>query len=403
MPKRTNFSVCVPQTGVTNSNRDTGLSLREMIYEYKYQILILFKCLLLQPKMLFFGSNCERLCMMQFSLISLIPNLIKSLQDCADPHLNFREAKLVKPTSLKTSERSSLLAYVGLPLEIFGSGALFGPYTPLQQLDTLADASTKSYCVGSTNSLLLAQKERYADVLVNLDESSVTVLNTNLTRPLALTIPDRRWIDAITQTVVDTWDPVNPNRPITLAYNGSEEFIRLQFEEYLIALLSAVKQHMFLTTRRDEARSALLDLENDPTAAFGTDWVKAWQNTESFRLFNKYTDSHIFDIVDSTHPCAGSLTIEDVQRRLANQVADLQLDVKLQSGKEALGKHLATGQKAIGSAWSAAWQEIERRRGGEPGEAPKSPKSPTQSKEKEPKDKEPGSASPTIKCKSIFL
>jgi hypothetical protein len=57
--------------------------------------------------MLFFGSNCERLCMMQFSLISLIPGLIRNLQDCADPQLNMLEGQMVLPTSLKTSERAS--------------------------------------------------------------------------------------------------------------------------------------------------------------------------------------------------------------------------------------------------------------------------------------------------------
>lgn len=58
--------------------------------------------------------------MMQFSLISLIPGLIRNLQDCADPDLDYYETKLVKPTSLKTSDRNSLLAYMGLPLQIFG-------------------------------------------------------------------------------------------------------------------------------------------------------------------------------------------------------------------------------------------------------------------------------------------
>ena len=45
---------------------------------------------------------------------------------------------------------------------------MFGPYTPLQQLDLLADDDTKSYVVGSTNSLLLAQKDRYSDILINV-------------------------------------------------------------------------------------------------------------------------------------------------------------------------------------------------------------------------------------------
>ena len=45
---------------------------------------------------------------------------------------------------------------------------MFGPYTPLQQLDLLADYGTKSYVVGSTNSLLLQQKDRYSDILINV-------------------------------------------------------------------------------------------------------------------------------------------------------------------------------------------------------------------------------------------
>ena len=45
---------------------------------------------------------------------------------------------------------------------------MFGPYTPLQQLDLLADSGTKSYVAGSTNSLLLQHKDRYSDILVNV-------------------------------------------------------------------------------------------------------------------------------------------------------------------------------------------------------------------------------------------
>lgn len=48
---------------------------------------------------------------------------------------------------------------------------MFGPYTPLQQLDLLADDGTKSYVVGSTNSLLLQQKDRYSDILINVSNA----------------------------------------------------------------------------------------------------------------------------------------------------------------------------------------------------------------------------------------
>jgi hypothetical protein len=45
--------------------------------------------------------------MMQFALISLIPGLIRHLQDSADPKFNAFEENLVMPTSLKSSERAS--------------------------------------------------------------------------------------------------------------------------------------------------------------------------------------------------------------------------------------------------------------------------------------------------------
>jgi hypothetical protein len=312
--------------------------------------------------MLFFGTNCERLCMIQFSLISLIPGLIRNLEDCADPAFNAYEENLVMPTSLKTSERASLLSYVGLPLQIFGKGSLFGPYTPLQQLDILADHDTKSYVVGSTNSLLLDQKDRYSDMFMNLDEGTINISSQSLRAALALTVPDRRWIDFLTQTVNDTWDETNPGRPNTLGYAGSEEFIRLQFEEYLLALLSAVKYRLYVEKHRDDPKALLHEVDGDPANEFGPDWVRAWMQTENFRVFNKVTDSHIFDIVEPNHPCTGGLTIEDVQRRLAAQVAELHLDERLNSGREVIGKHLATGQAKVSEAFNNLWADIEKKR-----------------------------------------
>lgn len=47
-----------------------GMSLRELIHDYRQQTMVLFKCMLLQPKMLFYSSKCERLCLLQFALVS---------------------------------------------------------------------------------------------------------------------------------------------------------------------------------------------------------------------------------------------------------------------------------------------------------------------------------------------
>jgi len=74
--------------------------------------------------------------MTQFALVSLVPHLLESLQDCASPELNTYAKGVSRATNLRTSERSSckttilfhdastnillVLAYIGLPLQIFG-------------------------------------------------------------------------------------------------------------------------------------------------------------------------------------------------------------------------------------------------------------------------------------------
>ncbi|KAK8159656.1 transport protein Avl9-domain-containing protein [Phyllosticta citrichinensis] len=370
-----------------------GLSLREIIHEYKHQTLVLFKCCLLQPKMLFFGSSCERLCLMQFSLISLIPGLIRNLQDCADPAFNSYEENLERPASLKTSERASLLAYMGLPLQIFGKGSLFGPYTPLQQLDMLADRETKSYVVGSTNSLLLQQRDRYSDILINLDEGTINISSPSLRSALILSTPDRRWIDFLTQAVNDTWDEENPGRPNTLGYSGSEEFIRLQFEEYLLALLSSSKYRTYYEAHKDTLKGPVItEIEGDPAGEFGNDFIAAWEKTENFRIFNRHTDEHLFDIVVPEHPCSGGLTIEDIQRRVNAQVEALHLDERFAHGKETLNKHLAEGQKKVSTAFNNLWADIEAMREAQRRKRDEEAKAAAEKAEKEEKQGSPTSS-----------
>ncbi|KAI9798510.1 MAG: late secretory pathway protein avl9 [Piccolia ochrophora] len=305
-----------------------------------------------------------------------------------------------------------VLSYMGMPLQLFGKGSLFGPYTPLQQLDVLADHDTRSYIVGSTNSLLLQQKDRYSDILINLDEGTIAITSPSLRAALSLTVADRRWIDFLTQSVQDTWDDANPTRPKTMGYVGSEEFIRLQFEEYLLSLISSVKYHIHLKTSND-SKSLLSDVvEGDPSLDYGAEWVDAWMKTENFSIFQKFTDSHLFDIVEPRHPCAGGLTVEDIQRRLSQQVSELHLDERFNSGREAISKHLATGQKKVSSAFNNLWTDIEvmreaqRKRHDErqatasTGSSPSSPKSSSEKNVKYPRAADFSTASANISAAS---
>ena len=62
--------------------------------------------------------------MIQFALVSLIPGLIRHLQDAADPELNNCETMISTPKRLESNSRSSLLSFMGLPLQIFGKVCL---------------------------------------------------------------------------------------------------------------------------------------------------------------------------------------------------------------------------------------------------------------------------------------
>ena len=69
------------------------------------------------------------------------------------------------------------------------------------------------------------------------------------------------------------------------------------------------------------------------------------------------SDALLFSIVEPRHPYAGGLTIDDIQRRLAQQVSELHLD----SESARAGKHstdISIGQKKVSSAFNSFWADI---------------------------------------------
>ena len=160
----------------TETVLNSGTNLREIVLKFKHKTLVLLKLLLLQKRILFFGYKplskhplypVERLCTFQYSLVSLIPNLLNFLSHAASPDLPpvFGNRPV---TSLRTSDRESLLRYVGMPLDLFGKTAFFQPYMPLQQIDILSKPSTNSFLAGTTNAVFTQQKNIKLDVIVNV-------------------------------------------------------------------------------------------------------------------------------------------------------------------------------------------------------------------------------------------
>jgi hypothetical protein len=143
-----------------------------------------------------------------------------------------------------------------------------------------------------------------------------------------------------------------------MGYVGSEEFIRLQFEEYLLSLISAVKCHNYMQHHAHNPRM-LPQVEGDPSHDFGVDWIEAWSRSENYRIWDRYTASHLFDIVEPKHPCAGGLTIDDVQKRMMEQVKEFHLDERFAVGKEVLGRNLQAGKEKAGTVFNKLYADME--------------------------------------------
>ena len=92
---------------------------------------------------------------------------------------------------------------------------------------------------------------------------------------------------------------------------------------------------------------------------FGETWLEMWKKTDNYQLWLKNTDSHLFDIVDPRHPTAGSLSLEDINRRLAQQIEELNLEERFNVSKEVLNRHLTSGKKHVFEVWSKARADFE--------------------------------------------
>ncbi|MCO5549605.1 hypothetical protein L7F22_003078 [Adiantum nelumboides] len=309
-----------------------GTSLRELIYKWRFKTLMLVKLLLLQRKVMFFGYPVERLCTYQYSLISLIPDLLFNLADAGSPALDTQTSKRKRAESLKTSDRQSLMRFMGFPLHLFGEGSFFQPYLPLQQLEMAA--KSKSYLVGTTNSIFRMQKECAIDVIVDLEQSNIEFLDPTLHNVVALTPADRKWMDDIVHLVLDTWNPDDPTRPISMQFQGSDDHLRAKFEEYITALLASVKYSDYLAAHRSDP-DPIIASDRPTSESFGVEFVHALKQTRCFELWNRTTDQMIFDLFEKKHPCEGKTsTLEDVSLRLTSGIYDMHLDEKLALPKE---------------------------------------------------------------------
>lgn len=327
-----------------------GLNFQEVVLKLRRQLLVLFKCLVLAKyRILFFSKDLNALSNTQYCLIGLISNLLLNLSDSGYPLSDsFLHEEKLKSQSLKSSDRSSILRFLGLPLRVFGFGSFFQPYLTLQQLSYITNVNTKSFVVGSSNDIILEHKKEWFDVIVYLDEKDgglfgsggckVEILNRSLKDKVGLTWEDRKFVDYVIQCVdthhlqdekEDEEDEqgedataagdgdgserskpksksktVNSNTSIDNgAYKGGDDFIRSQFEDYLIGFLSCVKYDDFLRReeRSDVVEQLKLDNVGNDIGRFNAKWVDEFRRSTVYEHWNEITENELFNFFEPQH------------------------------------------------------------------------------------------------------
>lgn len=192
-------------------------------------------------------------------------------------------------------------------------------------------------------------------------------------------------MDEVVNVVLETWNAADPSRPSTMQYNGSDDYLRAKFEEYICAMLSTVKYNEHIGTSTEAPPKSTISTPSLASSsvvlppldtagqqsyppstsstpagpprdvgieAFGADFVQAMKLTKAYALWDATTDPMLCDIVPHKHPCEGrTSTLEDVSLRLTAGFHDLHLDEQLGPTREALGNAWQQGSQ---TAWKLA-------------------------------------------------
>lgn len=217
------------------------------------------------------------------------------------------------------------------PIPIFASGHLCLPYLSLPYMDLLTDPSVLSYIIGTSN-ILFHQKKNLADVQIDVEAGTIETNDLDLRRQLVLTTEDLRFVDFLIRHVQ------NPKE----GAEGSESWIREQFQGYMLALLK-------MSTMQENTK----DYEH-----FNGHFMMAWKKSQGYlEWYEMKPEDSFFDSVPSGHPFAGTLSVADMKLKLAqtmhNSESGRKINQAVNTTSRAVGGAISQAKGAFSNWWSS--------------------------------------------------
>lgn len=314
-----------------------NLNLKQSLLQLGSSFLTIFKALLLEKKILIYSNNkLELLTKFQNNLISLIPNLINNLVYSGCQLSDFEEnfsGRLAQPASLNTEDRDSMLNFFGLPLKLFNTkGSFWNPYLPLQQINQLNFPETKSFMIGCSNLLFVNQlRDLGVDLLINLDNYELTFPN-GMDSDLVLSSMDKSFINSLISKCSN--DNTVENLGDNENFVGSDDYIRYQFEDYLLSLLSTVRFNQYtekfgqfppgFTNSQNSNANEDNNSYNGDLHCFNSSFVEGWKESNNYKIWDLTCDEFVFNFVNPRHVQVDSVN----QLSFSNFFSNLNLKFK---------------------------------------------------------------------------
>lgn len=132
------------------------------------------------------------------------------------------------------------------------------------------------------------------DVFIDIESSTIEAQDAELRRQISLTTEDLRFIDFIVRHVHFPKEDAE----------GSEQWIRKQFQGYMLAMLRTA----FLSTEGSK------EIEH-----FNSSFIAAWKQTDGYATWanDPKTGEFNFEEIQNGHPFAGTLSVGDMKLKIA--------------------------------------------------------------------------------------
>ncbi|XP_042550986.1 late secretory pathway protein AVL9 homolog isoform X3 [Dipodomys spectabilis] len=324
-------------TSLEGSQVYLGLSPRDLVLHFRHKVLILFKLILLEKKVLFYISPVNKLVGALMTVLSLFPGMIEhGLGDCSQyrPRKSVSEEAGLQesrtPVDDSLSEPASETSIANVKME----GYLCLPYMALQQHHLLSDVTVRGFVAGATN-ILFRQQKHLSDAVVEVEEALVQIHDPELRKLLSPTTADLRFADHLVKHVTENRDDVFLDGT---GWEGGDEWIRAQFAVYLHALLAAT-----------------LQLDNEKMLSdYGATFVTAWRNTHNYRVWNSNRHPALAEI-NPNHPFQGQYSVADMKLRFSHSVQNSERGKRIGNAVVTTSRNVVQTGKAVGQSVGGAF------------------------------------------------